>query len=159
MRDIPGQAGPMVRWPHVEAMPGAVSALRALSALPVHCVATNAAESDREMVAAALDRVELRSHLTHFLTSAELGISKPSPKFYEEVARTLGMPAASLLAVGNDYVKDVIPAKVSGMMTVWLSAEEPSDRWAAADIIVPSLSVLAREIDGWDLVHHTDKGD
>ena len=111
------------------------------------------------MVAAALDRVGLRSYLTHFLTSAELGIHKPSPKFYEEVARTLGIPAASLLAVGNDYVKDVVPAKVSGMMTVWLSAEEPSVRWAAADIIVPSLSVLAREIEGWDLVHHTHKGD
>ena len=42
MRDIPGQVGPMVDWDYVEAMPGALLAVRSLSVFPIQCVATNA---------------------------------------------------------------------------------------------------------------------
>ena len=143
MRDLPGQTGPMAEWPYVEAMPGASSALKALSVYAVQCVGSNATESDGGMVAKALDRVGLRQHLTHFLTSQELGISKPDPSFFSEIARALGIPTNSLMAVGNDLQKDIVPAKAVGMVTVFVSSEENPTSEEAADIIVPDLSCLA----------------
>ena len=132
----------MVDWPFVEAMPGAESALRALAGYSVRCVATNATESDGTQVAAALDRVGLQTHLTHFLTSSELGVSKPDPGFYEEVSRVLGIPPPALLAVGNDYEKDIVSAKAVGLITILVSSEgEPAFR-EAADLIVPGLTDL-----------------
>ena len=143
MRDIPGQRGPMVDWPHVEAMPGADLAVRALSTLAVQCVATNAADSDGDAVAAALHRVGLRDRLTHFVTSSEIGVAEPDPEFFAEVARLVGLPPGELLAVGNDYSKDVVPAKATGMVTVWVSRENASAAGDAADLIVPDLIRLA----------------
>ncbi len=157
MRDIPGNTGPMVSWPYVEAMPGAAGALRALSRLPVQCVATNATDSDGERVAEALERVGLRRHLTHFLTSGELGVSKPDPVFFRRVAREVGISPRHLLSVGNDLRKDIVPAKAVGMVTVWVSsvgdasAGRPGGEGtgaekgaAAADLIVPNLFRLAQ---------------
>jgi len=164
MRDIPGNPGPMVSWPYVEAMPGAAQALRALSRLPVQCVASNATDSDGERVAEALERVGLRRRVTHFFTSGELGVRKPDPAFFRRVAREVGIPPRHLLSVGNDLRKDIVPAKAVGMVTVWVSrtgivgqgqpakegagAEAGSTEEAgeedAADLIVPDLSHLAR---------------
>ena len=150
MRDLPGQTGPMALWPHVEAMPGASSALRAMSVYPVQCVGSNAAESDGRMVAKAMERVGLREYMTHFFTSLELGISKPDPGFFREIARELGIPTTSLMAVGNDIKKDIIPAKAVGMVTVFVSSEENPSLEGAADVVVPNLSCLAELF--WDQV-------
>jgi len=133
----------MAEWEQVEAMPGASSALGALSVYPIRCVASNATESDGSMVAKALDRVGLRGYLTHFLTSIELGISKPDPGFFEGVSRELGIPATGLMAVGNDFQKDIVPAKAVGMVTVLVSSDRVPSSQGAADLIVPSLSHLA----------------
>ena len=148
MRDIPGQAGPMVQWKRVEAMPGAASALEALSGLSVQCVASNATESDGPMIAAALERVGLRTHLTHFFTSMELGIRKPDPRFFLKVAQELGIPPAKLVAIGDDLRKDMIPAKAAGLATILVSqAGDPSAR-ETVDLVVPSLTWLAEELSG-----------
>lgn len=143
MRDIPGQTGPMVEWPRVEAMPGAKSALQALSTFSVHCVASNATESDGAMIAAALERVGLRKQLTHFFTSSELGISKPDPRFFEKVAQELGLPPVDLVAIGNDFRKDILPAKAAGMATVLVSDAGDVSSGNTVDLIVPSLTHLA----------------
>jgi len=143
MRDIPGQAGPMVEWPRVEAMPGAAAALRAFSAVPLQCVATNAEASDEHAVAAALERVGLRKYLARFFTSRQLGARKPDPEFFRRVAAEVGIAPTRLLAVGNDLVKDVLPAAAAGLGTVWVagaSHEPPPD---TVDLVVPDLDALA----------------
>lgn len=145
MRDIPGQAGAMVDWPRVEAMPGAALALKCLSALPLQCVATNAVDSDGASVAAALGRVGLRTHLTHFLTSSELGPAKPDPAFFEAVSRTLRVPPSALVSIGNDYAKDIVPAKMVGMATILVSPEGEGPR-EAADLVVANLVALPERI-------------
>jgi len=151
MRDIPGQVGPMVDWDRVEAMPGALSAVRSLSGLPVRCVATNAMESTGLQVAAALDRVGLRPFLSQFFTSGELEFSKPEAEFFAEVARRLGVPAKALMAVGNDYKKDIVPAKAVGMRTVFISDQGNPGSQGAADVTIPSLSHLPRLVKEWGL--------
>jgi putative hydrolase of the HAD superfamily len=93
-------------------------------------------------VAAALDRVGLRDHLTHFLTSAELGVRKPDPSFFRAVSRALGIPGAALLAVGNDYAKDIVPAKAAGMPTALVSSTGETTGTDYADLVVTTL---------WDL--------
>ena len=147
MRDIPGQPGPMVTWPRVEAMPGAGRAVKALSRLAVQCVATNAEDSDGQAVAEALDRVGLRDRLTHFITSGEVGVAKPSPRFFRAAARHVSLPPESILSVGNDYAKDVVPAKAAGMSTVYVAGEEPSGELGAADLVVPDLASLAQLVE------------
>lgn len=143
MRDIPGQPGPMVDWPEVRAMPGARAALEALSVHPVQSVATNATESTGDDVAAALARVGLRQFLTHFLTSGELGWSKPDSDFFLAVSERLDLPPESLLAIGNDLKKDIVPAKAVGMTTVLVSAHPHPDAIGPADLVVPNLHSLA----------------
>jgi len=118
MRDIPGQAGPMAQWPEVKAMPGAREALEALRDIPIHCLATNAQDSGPDDVAAALERVGLRHLLTRILVSPELGVAKPDPGFFREVAGRLGLPPDKLVSVGNDYGKDIVPARAVGMRTI-----------------------------------------
>lgn len=142
MRDIPGQPGPMVFWPRVEAMPGAPAALSALSRLFVQCVGTNATESDGEMVGRALARVGLRGYLQRFFTSAELGVSKPDPGFFEAIAVELAMEPEKLVSIGNDLQKDIVPAKAVGMATILVSSAPGGITSDAVDLIVPSLSDL-----------------
>ena len=124
MRDIPGMTGPMADWPRVEAMPGALEALNALNHIPVQALATNAEDSDGEAVTEALARVGLREHLTHLFTSREMGVGKPDPAFFREVASRLGIPCEDLLSIGNDYRKDIRPAEGLGMATVWIGTQE-----------------------------------
>ncbi len=156
MRDIPGQVGPMVEWPRVEAMPGASDALEALARYPIHCVASNATESDGEMIAEALERVGLRQHFSHFFTSSELGVSKPDPGFFEAVAREVGVPPRHLLSVGDNLGKDILPAKAAGMATILVSAaggEETPE--SAADLVVLSLRQLETAFRSWILSRQT----
>jgi putative hydrolase of the HAD superfamily len=151
MRDIPGQDGPMAAWPHVEAMPGAVEALDRLQTIPVHCLATNAQDSGPADVAVALERVGLRGFLTRILVSPELGVAKPDPDFFREVTRRLDLPPADLVSVGNDYGKDIVPAKAVGMRTILVgetgspaSVSRPgaSDSYPDADLVVATLKGL-----------------
>jgi len=144
MRDIRGQAGPMVAWDRVEAMPGAASALDALASIPVQCVATNATDSDSRQVEAALARVGLRDRLTHFVTSSSLGRRKPDPGFFEALSRTLGIPAHRLLSIGNDLEKDVLPAQRVGMATILVLPPHAFLPASGADLTVPGLRHLAR---------------
>lgn len=144
MRDIPCQAGPMVQWPRVEAMPGAAEALEALAEIPVHCVATNAQDSRGEEVAEALARVGLRKGLTHFLTSGELGVAKPDPAFFRRVAEILSIPPSGLLSIGNHPGKDILPARAVGMATILVASDLGDEEAAGVDLVVPDLHHLAR---------------
>ncbi len=151
MRDIAGQAGPMVDWPHVETMPGAAEALEALSGIPTHCVASNATESGGAEIEEALERVGLGRYFDHFFASSEMGVSKPDPSFFQEVSRRLGIAPEYLLAVGNDLARDIEPAKAAGMITVWVSLGDGDGEWMGkgvsaegpADLVVDGLIDLA----------------
>ena len=136
MRNMLGQEGPMAEWPHVEAMPGAMEALSAFSALSemrVQCIATNAGDSTGPMVAAALGRVGLANHLSYFFTSGEMGVEKPDSAFFEIVSSRLGVEPSKLLAVGNDLRKDILPAKAIGMTTVLVRSKAARPQRADPD--------------------------
>ncbi len=56
-----------------------------------------------------------------FITSsARLGIEKPAPRFFTEIARLAGAPPADIAYVGERLDNDVLPARHAGMVGVFL---------------------------------------
>ena len=140
MRDFPYD-GPMVKWPQVAAIPGAIAALERLHVRFVCAVASNAGFSDGDLMAQALDRVGMRRYFRHFFTSKELGAAKPDPQFFREIIRLLEVEPCECIMVGNSYEKDIVPARSVGMRTVWLSDSDDDNR-PCADIIIRSMDEL-----------------
>jgi putative hydrolase of the HAD superfamily len=54
------------------------------------------------------------------LVSSEVGYRKPAVGFYEAVIVACGVPAESILMVGDDWLGDVVAARQAGMQAVWL---------------------------------------
>ena len=77
MRTIPGQGAPMAHWPRVEAIAGVGQVLRALHPTYHLALATNARDSDAELVQAALRRVGLVMCFDSLLTARDLEAAKP----------------------------------------------------------------------------------
>jgi FMN phosphatase YigB (HAD superfamily) len=53
-------------------------------------------------------------------SSASLGVDKPSPVFFERLAKLAGAPAVEIAHVGDRLDNDVLPARESGMISVLL---------------------------------------
>ncbi len=137
MRDLPQFGGPMVDWPQAELVPGVAEALAAIGARYVCCVASNAADSDAELMGRALERVHIRGYFHYLWTSRELGAAKPSPKFFAAILERLSLDAAACAYVGNDYGQDITPARAAGFKTVWYSP--------AAEIeLAPDYAIVGR---------------
>lgn len=108
MRSFPEYSGPMAYWPRVEAVPGIAEALAALRPRYRLVLATNAADSGRELVQAALARAGLAGSFGAVFTARELGVPKPEPAFYRTVPRELDCPAREAAMVGDDYLSMII---------------------------------------------------
>jgi len=149
MRDFPQYSGPMAQWPEVELIPGADTALQALSGGAICCLASNAAESTADLIAQALERVGVREHFQHIFTCHELEARKPDPAFFENAARRIGCRPEECVAIGNAYEKDILPAKQAGMKTVWLTPETDGEA-EGADLQITSMNQLAQALQGLD---------
>ena len=140
MRDLHSE-GPMAFWPEVALLPGVREALEAIGGSYVCCVASNAGDSDAALMGQALDRGGIRGYFRHLWTSRELGAAKPAPEFFAAILERLSLEAAECAFVGNDYAKDIAPARALGMRTVWLSPS-PSGAGEPADAIIRTMADL-----------------
>ena len=148
MRDFPEFKGPMAFWPRVELVPGAREALEQLHQRFVCCVASNAGDSDAELMGRALERSGIRQYFQALYTSRELGFTKPEPVFFQEILNRLGVEPSACVMVGNDYDKDIIPAKAVGMRTIWFSPSDPvSESMPGADAVIHEMRDLAAAVD------------
>lgn len=146
MRDSTQYQGSMAFWEKVEAIPGVVTALEAIHKHYICCVASNAGDSDQELMGVALNRVGLRSYFQHLFTSRELGFTKPDLNFFKQILSHLNLQPEECMMIGNDYEKDIIPAKAVGMRTI-LFNEEPSDSEnTKADATIYSMEQLYEAI-------------
>ena len=134
--------GPMVHWPHVELIPGVEEALEQLHERFICCAASNADDSDAELMGQALARVGIRQYFHYLFTSKELGASKPHPDFFRRILQRLEIKPAECVVVGNDYKKDIFPAKSIGMYTVWLTESTRVDAAPGADEMIDSMCDL-----------------
>jgi len=57
--------------------------------------------------------------------SSEIGWRKPSPKFFEAVSHSAGIPPENIVFVGDDFENDVEGALRAGMRHVWLKPDNP----------------------------------
>ena len=77
------------------------------------------------------------------VVSADVGVAKPDPAFYEIVRATAGVPAHDIVVVGNNVAHDLRPAVAVGMQAVWVQRADdvpPEASWAGP--AVTSLSDL-----------------
>jgi putative hydrolase of the HAD superfamily len=142
MRDFPEYSGPMAYWPRVEAVKDIDVVLKHLHIDIICCLASNSADSNAELMGTALSQVNLRQYFRYLFTSRELGCKKPDSAFYREILRRLALKPEQCIAVGNDYEKDIVPAKKLGMTTVWFSPDTPSALASCADYTIDSVDKL-----------------
>jgi HAD superfamily hydrolase (TIGR01509 family) len=147
MRDFPEYPGPMAYWPKVEAVPGIEKALQQLRKDFICCLASNAVDSDAGLMGLALSRVNLRQYFQYLFTSRELEYKKPDSEFYREILTKMQLQPEDCVAVGNDYGKDIVPAKSVGMYTVWLSTHSYSTLAPCADYVITSMDELGPVIE------------
>jgi len=87
-------------------------------------------------------------------TSADWGVEKPSPAFFERVAAEAGVPAARVAYVGDRLDNDVLPAQAAGMFGVflrrgpWGYAHARRPLSARADVRIDSLAELPEALAG-----------
>jgi HAD superfamily hydrolase (TIGR01509 family) len=102
-----------------------------------------------------LDAMPLLSSLPvdRVAASAEWGVSKPDPAFFDRVAAELGVPPARIAYVGDRVDNDVLPAKAAGMVAVhvrrgpWGFVHARWPEAAAADARLDGLSALPDAMD------------
>ncbi|GAP09885.1 protein containing uncharacterized domain HDIG [Bellilinea caldifistulae] len=137
------QDRPMVEWPEVEAVSGAVEVLQILRSRFRLVVCTNAEISTAEQVRAALDRVGLAGYVEAVFTPKELGNArKPQVDFFRRVEDALGVSRHEALMVGDDPLGDIGGAVVAGWRAVWFN---PSGKPAPALLPLGDAEIMRLE--------------
>jgi len=94
---------------------------------------------------ADLGRIGLAPLFEFSLSSREVGVAKPHPGGFTEIASRLALPPGQILYVGDDPVFDVQAARAAGMRTAWMNRRDL--QWpaqiAAADLVVRDCAELA----------------
>jgi FMN phosphatase YigB (HAD superfamily) len=139
MRDFPEYKGSMANWPKVEIIAGVDKSLNYLHKDLICCLASNAGDSNSELMSIALSRVNLRQHFDYLFTSHELNFKKPDPMFYREILRRLMLEPEECVVIGNDYHKDIVPAKSIGMLTIWFTGTSAPKIAPCADYLIDSM--------------------
>jgi HAD superfamily hydrolase (TIGR01662 family) len=91
-----------------------------------------------------------------FAMSAEMGVAKPMPAFFEQALERIGAPEPGSVAyVGDRVDNDVIPATAAGLRAVWIRRGpwgfiEPLQGGVQPALVVDSLTELVERIgDAW----------
>ena len=61
------------------------------------------------------------------VSSAEVGVSKPSPEIFETALKKAGVEAKSCIHVGDDYEDDIVGASNAGIASIWLNHQHKND--------------------------------
>ncbi|XP_053724206.1 haloacid dehalogenase-like hydrolase domain-containing protein 3 [Synchiropus splendidus] len=62
-----------------------------------------------------LDTCGLLSHFRFLLTSEEAGVAKPNTSIFEQALQRCGVPAASVVHIGDHYEKDYVASRSLGI--------------------------------------------
>jgi FMN phosphatase YigB (HAD superfamily) len=135
MRDLK-LPGPMKNWQKIEWVPGAEEMLKKVSCNYPCCIATSASHSNTDDMIQALKRVGAEKYFTLFVSSADLGFSKPDSRFFSALVSLIGAKAENCISIGNLYEKDIVPAKEAGLATVWFDENLKNGFFNKADRII-----------------------
>lgn len=129
---------------HLPLLPGAVGAVRELSARWPLAVASSAPKS---LIGTVLDAADLRLVFRAAVSSEEVERGKPAPDVYLEAAKRLGVPAASCAAI-EDSSNGLRSAAAAGMTVIAVPRPEyppAEDALAASRVVLSSLTDLSAE--------------
>ena len=70
---------------------------------------------------ACVRRVGLGAHFAGAIDPVRAGAAKPDPRIFAELVALAGVPAASILHVGDDALADVEGARACGLRTAWMN--------------------------------------
>ena len=135
MRDFKELEGPMYYWHKVELIDGAADFLSLCYDKYPLVVATNAGYSDTELMIKALSRGGIDKYFSYFFSSKDLGVEKPAPLFFQTIASKINVDSSLIAVFGNDYKKDIEPAKKAGMLTFFFNETNPQGFYPDADFI------------------------
>ena len=129
---------------HLPLLPGAVEAVRALSARWPLAVASSAPKS---LIEAVLDASGLRQAFAAAVSSEEVPRGKPAPDVYLEAAKRLGIPPVSCAAI-EDSSNGLRSASAAGLTVIAVPRPEyppAADALQQARAVLDSLTELTPE--------------
>jgi putative hydrolase of the HAD superfamily len=80
--------------------------------------------------------------LSAIVDSRVVGVAKPDPRIYTIALDALGLEPASVMMVGDNYERDIVPPHDLGMQTTWLVADAANRDRGVADACIAHLSDL-----------------
>jgi HAD superfamily hydrolase (TIGR01509 family) len=126
---------------HLPLLPGAVDAVRALSA---HWPLAVASSAPKSLIEAVLDASSLREAFRAAVSSEEVARGKPAPDVYLEAARRLGITPTSCAAI-EDSSNGLRSAAAAGMTVIAVPRPEyppAKDALEKAEAVLTSLTRL-----------------
>ena len=122
MIDFPDAQGKMCDWETVEEVSGAQALLTELSKHHNIYIATNAADSSKDDIIRAFERVDLSQYIDGYFCKASIGLSKYDSDFYPAIITQLGVQAQDVTMIGDTLEKDIYPALEAGLQAIWLNS-------------------------------------
>jgi len=97
------------------------------------------------------------------LTQDDFGITKPDPRYYEQILARSGRLAERSIMIGDRIDKDVIPAKAVGMRTIRVrlgvyASQEPRSPNEAPDVEIESVGEIPDAVRRLSGSHSDSKG-
>jgi HAD superfamily hydrolase (TIGR01509 family) len=126
---------------HLPLLPGAVDAVRALSA---HWPLAVASSAPKSLIEAVLDASSLRPAFRAAVSSEEVERGKPAPDVYLEAAKRLGITSTSCAAI-EDSSNGLRSAAAAGMTVIAVPRPEyppAEDALGMASVVLDSLTSL-----------------
>ena len=89
----------------------------------------------------------IRKYIDVIVASAEEGVAKPDKRIFEIALKKAGCKAEKAVMVGDRIDNDIVPAKETGMKTIWIKQGmgkywKISNEHEKADFVIDSLSEL-----------------
>ena len=144
MRDFPDFAGPMVNWSKVEVIDNVSDTLSVLKEKYLLCVATNAGESDTNLMLMALKRGKIDNYFDYAFSSKELGVSKPDVNFFISICNKMKVCTTNCVMIGNDYDKDIVGAKDAGLKTILFDEFNTYNLVPKSDFVINNIKELLK---------------
>ena len=91
----------------------------------------------------AFERAGINQFIHKAYTPKEIGFKKPDLRFFSEIIRKNGHSPEETVMIGNDYKKDIVPAKKTGIHTIYYTNDTDSAEYKNADFIMRDMSELS----------------
>lgn len=100
-----------------------------------------------------LERHSILNCFAYHFTQDDFSITKPDPRYYEQILKKCGVDPKESIMVGDRIDKDIIPAKQLGMRTILVRAglyrnQQPRIPFEIPDLELQSVSGLAKAVVG-----------